>query len=514
MMNKKTIILIVLLILFSVAIYQGFLKKEKPTFTLAEVVRGNISQEVSETGQVKQGDEVKLSFKNAGKIEKIYVAVGEEVKEGDVLAKLETNQVSIQLQEARASLSLSQAQLNKLLAGVSQEEIKIAQTEVANSQIALDSANQTLKDANEDALNVLDDVSLKAYNSQNTADAVQRTYFNGTDQESIKVKENTEEIKKAASQIKFYFDETKINSSQEEIDSTLSKAKNELSKISNSLKIIREACEVSVYRSSVSSADKTSIDTQRTNINTAITNLSNAQQSIVSAELSIDGANGQLQTARDNLAKITAPPRDEDVDYYQSQVDKARAQAQILESQIREASLRSPVAGKITGIKKRIGELTQPVSQDVVITLLAAVPFEITADIYEEDVVKISVGNDVEISLVAFPEKIYKGKVLSIEPAEKLIEGVVYYEVRITFEEVPEGVKPGMTTDIVIKTAQRENVLIAPQDAFQKKDGKTMVEVLKGDKIEEREVEIGLKGSNNKVEVVSGLKEGEKVIIR
>ena len=175
-MIKKIILPIIIISLLAAVVYQVFLKKEKPAFALVEVIRGQIIQEVSETGQVEKGEKINLSFQNAGKIEKIYVEVGENVKGGDSLAKLETNDLKIQLQDAKAALSLVQAQLNKLLAGASQEEIKVAQTKVENGQASLNTAKQNLEDAYEDALNNLNDSYLKAYGAQNSVAAIQRTY--------------------------------------------------------------------------------------------------------------------------------------------------------------------------------------------------------------------------------------------------------------------------------------------------------------------------------------------------
>jgi RND family efflux transporter MFP subunit len=513
-MTKKIILPIIIIILLVVIIYQFVLKKEEPTFTLVEVVKGEVFQEVSETGQVQKGDKISLSFKNAGRIERIYVEVGEEVKAGNILAKLETVELNIKLQEAKAALSLVRAQLDKLLAGATQEEIKIAQTEVENKQVALDIARQNLEDAYEDALNTLDAAYLKAYNSQNVADTIQRTYFTAFDQEGIRVKENKTKIETAVSQIKSYLDTAKENPTQENIDSSLFQTKSELSKIFNALKVIRETCEEPNYRNVVSSTNKTSLNTQRTNINTASTNIADAQQTITSKKLAVDTAEGNLQAAEDDLALAAASPRAEDIDYYQAQVDQAQSQVRILENQIQDANLKSPVSGQITEIKKRVGELVQPSLQDAVITFLPADPFEIEVDIYEEDVVKVKIGNLVDISLVPFPGEIFQGKVISIDPAEKLIEGIVYYKVIITFEEMPEGVKPGMTADIVIKTESRENVLIIPEDIIQKKDSKQIVEVFKDGVAEDREIEIGLVGTNEMVEVISGLEEGEEVILR
>jgi len=518
-MNKKIILAIIIVIILAVIIYQFALKKEESTFTLTEVVRGNVSQEVSETGQVNKGEEINLSFRNSGRIAKIYVEVGKNVKEWEILARLETDELQIKLQEAKSVLAIAKKNLDILFAGASSEEIKIAQTKVDNNQIALDTAKQDLKDTYEDALNTLDDSYLKAYNAQNKVNSIQRTYFTENDQEGVKVKENKAKIETAVSLAKTYLDTAKADSKNENIDTALLELKESLNDIYEALEIIREVCEEPNYRNIVSSTDKTSLDTQKTNVNTALTDLVDSQQSIVSENLSINSAEGKLQTAKDELALLTAFPRQVDIDLYQAKIDQAQAQVNLLENQIQEAYLRSPVKGQIIEIKKRVGEIVQPSSQDVSIILLPAAPFEIEVDIYEEDVVKMDIGNLVDIFLVAFPNQDFKGKIISINPAEKLIEGVVYYEATIGSTSdsenwIPDKVKPGMTADLVIRTALRENVLVIPEDAIQKKDGKKIVEVFKNGDIKDREIEIGLQGSNYLVEITSGLEEGEEVILR
>jgi len=536
MMNKKIILAIIFVLLLAVGIYQGFLKEEKPAFTLAEVVRGNISQEIAETGQVKKGEEINLSFKNSGRIEKIYVEVGDEVESGENLAKLETTQLQIQLQEAKAALSLAQAKLDKLLAGASPEEIQVAETAVSNAKIALESAQQSLKDtkaqgeenlnaAYQGALNILDDSYLKIYNAFNIANLIQNTYFITNDQGSIKVRENKDKIKNMMTQAKSYLDMAKADLENENIDFALSEIKKALGETSNALGIIREVCEEPTYRNSISSTDKTSLDTQRGYVNTALTNVTNSQQTISSTKLTneynintaqakVSTAEGSLIAAQAEFTLLTAEPRQEDVDLYQAQVRQAQAQVKLLENQIGETILLSPTQGQITKINKKVGEMVQPLLQDAVITLLPTAPFQIKVDIYEEDVVRMKTGNLVDISLVAFPDQVFQGKIISIAPAEKLIEGVVYYEVIIGFEDFPEGLKPGMTADLIIKTASKENVLIIPEEAIQKRDDKTIVEVLKDGNIEDREIEVGLSGSNDMVEVIFGLEEGEKIILR
>lgn len=512
-MKKIYIVPIIALALLAV-IYFGFLRKGGPEFTLAEVKRGDIWQEVSETGTVKKGEEFNLSFKIAGKIQRIYVKVGDEVKAGTLIAELDSSQLYFQLKDAEGNLELSQAKLDKLLVGASQEEIKAAQTKVQNGEIDLKGAKQDLEDAYEDALNTLDDAYLKIYNVYNVADTIQRTYFSGNDQESLRVKENKEKMGTAVTQVKSSLDVAKTDSKNENIDAAIPGIKTQLQNAASALKIIRETCEADNYRNTVSSTNKTSLDTQRTNINTALTSVTDDHQAIASAKLSVESYEGKLQVAKDSLAVLTAAPRKEDVDLYQAQVKQAQAQVDLLTSQVADTQLRSPVDGQITKINKRLGETIQPALDTGAITLLPDVPFEIEVDIYEEDVVKMKVGNPVDISLVAFPDKIFKGKVRAIDPAQKIIGEVVYYEATVDFDQMPEGLRPGMSVDLVIKTASKENVLLVPTDAIQKKNGKTMVEVSKNGRTEEREIQIGLQGSQGTTEVISGLEESEKVVLK
>ena len=532
-MSKKIILPTIIVLILIVGVYQGFFKKEKPVFTLAEARIGNIFQEVSETGQVKKGEEINLSFKNSGRIEKIYAEVGDQVESGENLAKLETIQLQIQLQEAKAAFSLVQSKLNKLLTGASPEEIQVAETTVANAETSLESTELNLKDVNalseenlnsayEDALNVLDDCCLKANNTFNLVYLIQRNYFINNDQESIKVRENKDKIKTAVVKIKSYLDTDKDN---QDIDSVILETKGALDEIGDALRLIREVCEVASYRNIVSSTDKTSLDTQKSYINTALTNIINSKQTISStrianqssintAQSSVCAAQGAVIAAQNNLTLLVAPPRQEDIDLYQAQVNQAQAQVQLLENQVREATLKSPIQGQIIKINKKIGELVHPGLQDIAIVLLPTTFFVIETNIYEEDIIKINIGNQVDISLVAFPEQEFLGKVISIEPAEKLIEGVVYYKVTISFNEIVEKIKPGMTADVIIKTAFKENVLIIPENAIQKKDGKQIVEIFKDGISENKEIETGLFGSDDMVQVISGIKEGEKLILR
>jgi len=502
--NRKTIVIIIIAVLIiGFGVWQGFFKKEEPSFTLTEVVRGNISQEVSETGQVKKGEEINLSFKSSGEIEKIYVEVGDNIITGQDLAKLDTSQLFIQLTEAQSALEVVKAKRAD-----TQVSLENAKQDLNNIK---DKAEDDLNNAYEDALIVLDDVYLKIYNTFNVVHNVQKTYFYTLNEYGLKVIEEKYRIKSSLKKIKSLVSDIKSNPQHENIDSALSETKAALEKVSNALKRIRDITENAVYREIISSTDKSYLDTQKLNINNVLDDIINSQQNISTIKIN-NKTNINVAEAKVSTLEAQLQSDGETAGLYQAQVKQAEAQINFLENQIEAATLKSPTRAQIIKINKKVGE--QSMLGDSIVSLLPVVPFSIEADIYEEDVVKINIGNPVDISLVAFPEKSFKGKVISIEPAEKIIEGVVYYQVTITFEKLPEGVKPGMTADVIIKTALKENVLIIPEDAVQEKDGKQIVEVLKDNLIEEREIKTGLKGSNNLVEVISGLKEDDKILLR
>ena len=358
------------------------------------------------------------------------------------------------------------------------------------------------------------------YNAFNVVSDIQRTYFTGNDQEGSSVRSNKNIMENALNKADSYIDNAR-NGSHQDIDSAISELKTLLSEVRDALEVIRDMTETSLYRDDVSSADKTSLDTQKTNINTSYTNVLNAGQDVATtkitnqtnintAEAAILDAEVALQKEKDDLALKKAGPTQENINYYLAKISQAQASVSLLNNKISETNLKSPIKGQITAIGKREGETVQ--STDSVISLLPTGPFQVEVDIYEEDIVNVKVDNSVTIELPAFPDQSFEGRVISVDPAEKLIDGVVYYEVNIIFDTFSENIKPGMTADIIIETSRKENVLTVPRGALEKINGENIIEIFKNGKAQERKIEVGLEGDEY-VEVISGVSQGEQVII-
>ncbi|MEK7664930.1 MAG: efflux RND transporter periplasmic adaptor subunit [Patescibacteria group bacterium] len=495
---KKGWFFIVAIILI-IAIYfvsNLIFKKNTNGYITEKINTGLVSQTVSETGSVRATDNIELGFKNSGRIETINVVVGQDVKKGDLLAKLNTSQLSIQLQESMAALDVINKQYDKLLNGATIEDIKI----VEDSKNA---AEDDLNSAYASAINTLSDGYTKIYNAYTTVNSIQSSYFSLTDQQGIKVIDNKNIIQNKLADAKSYLDKAKNSSKKEDIDLAVSGMLSIFNNVYDALKIARDMCDEGTYYSKVSSTDKTSLDTQKTNINTAITNATTSQQNISSYKIA-------LQKAESNLILKTAKPRQEDVDLYQAQIRQAEANVSLLQSQIEDTRLRSPIDGKVTKINSKRGEVVSV--NESAINLLSSNPFQIKSDIYEQDIVNIKVNDPVEISLIAFPREVFSGKVISVDPAEKIIDNIVYYEITIDFDGNKDKVKSGMTADIVIKTNEKENVLRVSKSAVESINNIELAQIKKADKIENKEIKTGLEGDDY-FEVISGLKIGDEVII-
>jgi len=528
--NKKLLIIVLIVVLGFVG-YKLIAKNGKPEYVLEAVSMGTVVKEVSETGAVKISEQINLGFKYAGKINQIYVKVGDNVEAGQSLAKIDTDQLYIELAEAQAALDVAQADYDKLLAGSSSEEIKVAETDVLNTQIALDNKKQVLEDVKigaeedlnqnyEDGLDDLDGAYLKIYNAFNVVSEIQRKYFTGNDQEGASVRNSKDIIENALDKTDYYIDKARLGL-QSDVDTALLEVKSLLLEVRDALEIIRNMTETSLYRDTVTSADKTSLDTQKTNINTGYTNVIASQQDISatkitnqtninSAQADVSTAEADLQKNQDELALKKAGPTQENINLYLAKIKQAQANVSLLQNKTNEAVLKSPANGQITAVNKRAGETVQPA--DSAVSLLPEGPFQVEADIYEEDIIDVKIDDFVRIDLPVFPDQTFSGRVILIDPAEKLIDGVVYYEVNIIFNTFREGIKPGMTADIVIETDKKENVLVFSKAALKKTDGESMVRVLENGKVQERKIEVGLEGDEY-VEVISGLQEGEQIIV-
>jgi len=248
--------------------------------------------------------------------------------------------------------------------------------------------------------------------------------------------------------------------------------------------------------------------------NLASTLLSSDQQLSIS-QAKVDTNLELWQISKAQLAEVKSPARTQDVALTRAQVKQAEAALNLVKQQIEDSIIKAPIDCTVVKIEYDIGE--QVMSTKPAISVLGENNFEIEIDISEADIAKIKSDNLVEITLDAFGEDLkFMGEVYFIEPAETVIQDVIYYKVKIRFDDTEEkmaNIKSGMTANAIITTAKKDNVLIAPSRAIIQKNGDgKYIRILVGRKLVEVPVTVGLRGDGGMVEILSGAKEGDEVI--
>jgi len=190
--------------------------------------------------------------------------------------------------------------------------------------------------------------------------------------------------------------------------------------------------------------------------------------------------------------------------------DKGEKEYKRWENVYRPAPIVAPLDGFI--ILKNIEPGQTVTAADAV--LVMADKLIVKAQVDETDIGNIKIGQVVNIELDAYPGQIIQGKVEHIAFESKVISNVTIYKVDILPESVPSYFRSGMSTTVSFIRDEKNNVLMLPIKAI-KKIG-TNVYVFKmdasSDKPQPLQIKTGLENTSH-LEVVSGLKEGEKVVI-
>lgn len=105
----------------------------------------------------------------------------------------------------------------------------------------------------------------------------------------------------------------------------------------------------------------------------------------------------------------------------------------------------------------------------------------IRVNLNEVDIAKVRVGQPVRLSLDAYPQRAFNGKVRFVAPAAELVDKIKVFKVEIALDELDGTFRTGMSANVEILGEKREKALSVPLEALQRKDGQTVVYRLKAD---------------------------------
>jgi HlyD family secretion protein len=232
-------------------------------------------------------------------------------------------------------------------------------------------------------------------------------------------------------------------------------------------------------------------------------------------------AQARLEAARQNYRLIMAPPRSEDVEAAQAELELARAQLAQAQDNYDNTFVHSPVDGAVVKRYMNPGEsisyesLYQPI-----VSVTDTTHLMVRTEVDETDIGKIQLGQRAEIRCDAFRGRTFSGHVVRISgglgqkkiqtdnPTEKIDNDVLE-----SFVEVDPGspLRVGLRVDVYIELAQRDNVLVIPLRAVEFQQGVATVRVKTSSGIQSRQVQLGAQDGLN-IEVAEGLSEGDELV--
>ncbi|MFP4337759.1 MAG: efflux RND transporter periplasmic adaptor subunit [Halothece sp.] len=414
------------------------------------VERQNLQLQVEASGTVQPVQSVNISPKTAGRIEELYVEQGDLVEKGEVIARMENEQLEAQVEQAQANLEEALAQLAEAQAGSRSEEIEQANASLQQAQAQLAEAQARIPE------------NIQQLQSQ--VESAQSRF------ELAEQRLNRNETLLAEGAI-----------SQDRFDEVRSEYRNAQANLAEARQRLQQA----------RNTDRPEIERLEAEVSQARANLQQLQRG--SRQEEIDRLEATVRSARGRLREAQIELEDTLV--------KAPFSGVVSQKYTTEGSFVTPTTSASS---------TAAATSTSIIAI--ADGLEVLAKVPEIDVTSLQAGQTVEIIADAFPDQMFDGEIQLIAPEAVVEDNVTSFEVRIELLSGLEKLRSGMNVDVTFLGDETE-ALVIPTVAVVTQEGETGVMVVNEEEEPEfQPVTLGLT-IENQTQVLEGLEERDRVFI-
>lgn len=508
-MNRRRLFIIIgIVIVLAVvaAVVIGGMSRNQPgeaesSETMSAFI-GDLSANATASGKVQPRRSASLSADLPGRVEEVLVRVGDTVAAGDVLLQLETVDLALnvaaaeqnlKLQEAslaglleepstadiaaaEAAVASAQAQLDDLLAGPRAEEVAAREAELRAAEASVWSSSYQLRQT-QNAIKAADIAAAEAALAAAEAGlkSVEIQYTRNPDPDDIQA--NT-----ALAQAR-----EQVASAQARLDDLLAGPdQNQVGSAQASL--------------SASSAQR---DASEAQFNKITADPSTAE---------VTGLEAQLVQAEASLAALLRGPDEEQVASAEAEVEQARLALADARAALEAATITAPFDGLVAAVHVSEGEI----GAGPLVELVDSNSLEIILEVDEVDIGALAVGQPAFVTLESWPDTELQSEITTISPRSMTLPGsaLVIYEVHLDLDDSELPILIGMTADANLVTAEKEDILLVPNQAIiaNRTNGSYSVKVVVGEEIEEVPVTIGLRDARY-TQITSGLQAGDELFI-
>lgn len=375
----------------------------------------NVTLRITASGTVQPVQSVNLSPKQAGLVTALYVDQGDQVKQGQIVARMDNSDIQAQLVQARGNLEQAQAQLALTRNGNRKEDIAQARARLEQSQAQL-----------------------------NLAQAGNRV----------------EDIAQA----------------QAQVEDAQAKEKLTRDRVKSNLDLYQEGAVSQDKLNEVLSAE-----------NSALANLQQAQQHLLAVQKGsrkedIARLTATVAESHQALKELEAGSRPEEIAQRQAAVVTAQGQLMAAQAQMEDTIIRAPFSGIVTQKYATVGAFVAPTTSasstaSATSTSIVAVTkgLEILATVPDVDLGQIKQGQSVEIVADAYPDEVFKGRVLLVAPEAVVKDNVTSFQVRVSLVTGGDKLRSGMNVNLTFLGSQIHKALVVPTVAIVTRNGQTGV---------------------------------------
>ncbi|MGB3204648.1 MAG: HlyD family efflux transporter periplasmic adaptor subunit [Crinalium sp.] len=461
-------------------IYGFFLRSNTQNINvnLVTVTQGQVEDKITgESGVLKLDNQRNIKSLATGTVEQILVKIGDVVKQGQILIRLQNRDSQIKLQESESELADKKQQISDKISTLQQTEKKLFDL------------NQEYQNVQTDSLKDIETKKKEEYWKVEK----QKIEINKKQQAVSQATSDLAEVKVKLEEDKQLFAKGFISEDElKEREKKLSQAEINLNNAQSELYVSRMDLEKQV------------LDWQNF-IQSVKENSSEPQQKLKEAKSKVEQSQQDVNQAKLALNQVIR------------ELDKLKIKRQQVVEDLRRTVITSPDNGVILDIKLKLGDVIEP-KGDI---LLIGNPSQqiVELKLSPLDATKVKLRQQAEVTVVGLESTKLTGKVQQIsllatgeQNNTQSSEGVKVTAI-VRLDQVNQNIVPGTPVTVALIVSRRAQVLVLPNEAIQQTESETFVWMRDTqNKAFKKRIKIGLQGLDN-VEITSGLKVGDEVLI-
>lgn len=476
---------------------------------------GNIDVVEMLTGTVEPMREVDVAPEMAGKVAWVGAEVGDVVRRGQVLVRLDTQLTEAGRRQNIASETAAQAHLDRSRVGLqlTREQTAIA---VTQSQQGLEAAETRLEQAKTRSdltrTRVEDAISQARIGLSSARTRLEEVKAGARRQEIAQAEARVEQAKTGLrlsqtnyERIRNLLEKGAVAQAQfDAARADYESAQMVVRQAEQALDLAKEGArgeQVRLAELQVSQAQQalTLAEAQRGEIEVA-------EREVRAAEVAVEQAREAIRLARAQQRQVTAGEKD--VQAASAGLQQARAATGFTATQLSKHIVTAPISGIVARRSVEPGESAAPGMG--LLRIVSLNPVRVTCEASELQVANLRVGQEARVRVDALQGHDFRGTVADIAPQSR--EGQRIYEVRLHVANPDNLLRGGMFARVSLLLDQRFDTVLLPRDAIVEDGERRLVYVVEGGKVEIREVQVGVT-NDGQLEVLGGVMKGDMVVV-